>query len=64
MISYCFFIEIEIKKANENHINISHEKYKYIDSCFEASDGWTKIDKEFWFVEVPLVALSANKGQI
>ena len=27
-----FFIEIEIKKANENHINISHENYKYIDS--------------------------------
>ena len=34
-----FFIEIEIIKANENHINISHEKYKYIDSYFEASHG-------------------------
>ena len=34
-----FFIDIEIIKANENHINISHEKYKYIDSCFEASNG-------------------------
>ena len=34
-----FFIEIEIKKANENHINISHKIYKYINSCFEASGG-------------------------
>ena len=34
-----FFIEIEIIKAYENHINISHEEYKYIDSCFEASSG-------------------------
>ena len=34
-----FFIEIEIIKAYENHINISHKKYKYIDSCFEASSG-------------------------
>ena len=34
-----FFIEIEIIKANENHINILHEKHKYIDSCFEASEG-------------------------
>ena len=34
-----FFIEIEIKKANKNHINILHENYKYIASCFEASDG-------------------------
>ena len=40
-----FLIEIEIKKANENHVKISHENYKYIDSCFEASDGWTNIDK-------------------
>ena len=42
-----FFIKIEIKKANENHINISHENYKYIDSCFEASDEWTNGDKSF-----------------
>ena len=27
-----FFIEIEIIKANENHINISHEKYNSV--CF------------------------------
>ena len=44
MISYCFFIDIEIKKANEDHINISHENYKYIDSSFEASDKWTNRD--------------------
>ena len=38
MISYCFF-ELESKKATGNHINILRENYKYIDSCFEASDG-------------------------
>ena len=39
-ISYCFFIEIEVIKANESHINISHENY----ICFEASGEWTKRD--------------------
>ena len=28
----------------KNHINILLEKYKYIDSCLEASDGWTRWD--------------------
>ena len=37
--SLLFLIQIEIIKAKENHINISHEKYKYIDSCLEISDG-------------------------
>ena len=32
------FIEMEIIKGKENNINISHEKYKYIVSCFEAGD--------------------------
>ena len=40
-----FFIKIKIVKATANHINITHEKYKYIDSCFEASDGRTKWDQ-------------------
>ena len=26
-------------------LNISHEKYKYVDSSFETSDGWIKWDK-------------------
>ena len=39
------FIEMEIIKGKENNINISHEKYKYIVSCFEAGDEWTKRDK-------------------
>ena len=34
-----FFIETKIIKPNENHNNILHEKYKYIDICFAASDG-------------------------
>ena len=33
-----FFIEMEIVKAKENNINISHEKYKYIVRFFEAGD--------------------------
>ena len=33
-----FFIEIDIIKANENHINISHENCKYVDSYFEANN--------------------------
>ena len=37
--SLLFLIQIEIIKTKENHINISHEKYKYIDSCLEISDG-------------------------
>ena len=45
--SFVFFIEIDIIKANENHINISHENCKYVDGCFEANDGWTKKDKKF-----------------
>ena len=36
---WVFLIEIEITKVNKNHINISHKKYNYIDSCFDASDG-------------------------
>ena len=40
-----FFVKIETIKAKKNHINISHEKDKYKDSCFEESDGWTKWDK-------------------
>ena len=31
------FLEIEIIKANQNHINISLQKCKYIDSCFNTS---------------------------
>ena len=33
------FIEIEIIKTNENHMNILHEKYKCIDNWFGASHG-------------------------
>ena len=40
-----FFIENKVQKVNENHINIAHENYKYIDSCFETSHGWTESDK-------------------
>ena len=52
-------MEIEIKKANGNHINISHGNYKYIDSCFEVSNETNNFN-----VGAPLLALSANKGQI
>ena len=52
-------MEIEIKKANGNHINISHGNYKYIDSCFEVSKETNNFN-----VGAPLLALSANKGQI
>ena len=53
-----FFIEIEIIKANENHINISYENY----ICFEASGGWAK-RQIILICESTLLALSVNKGR-
>ena len=47
LICYCFFIKIEVMKANENRINISHEKCRYLESCLEARDRRTKWDKQF-----------------
>ena len=62
MIFYCFFIEIEIKKANENHINISHF-INMTQILFEAQI--LLVHNVFWMIIIitPKMSIIDNKYQ-